>query len=411
MLPSTAPAPGYNSNNAGRNTFPNQQFVPHQETTEPMRDMFDEASVGSDFEATRSDINFEPEPFQRDRDHGSDDEYGYQGHEVDAARPEEHAQYANERNSLYFQPHKLNHKHSQSPMIPAKNEQATPKKQMGISGRFETLTIPPFQSQNADLQLRPSHGGSVEDQVNGKSKKRGRSSQPIFENQLDLQPGEPPLLEEDELPRHSASADNDQYIQSRDQGSAQNRFDIPSDEAGSTTDGESPSRQPKSRSDRLQQGSLMNPAYLTDSRLGPDFDDDALRGMTYAQLNRQSWEDVPISPQPALALPMELQGREVSLDERIEYYSTKGEDNALLEFYGSMSKSEWEQAGDFLLDKFGDVLKKIKEARRAKRDMVAQFEAEIEAREMAVRCKSEIFEKEFKEMKTSGENVLRGKLG
>jgi hypothetical protein len=399
-LPSLALTPGYNSNNAGRNVFSNQQFVTQQENHNPIRGTFD-VGIDSDFDETRSDVNFE----QHRRKRGSDEEDGYdfEADVREAVFSEEEARYfprVDGQTSLHFRQHKLNHKHSQSPMIPAEVEQATPKKQTAISGRF--------QGQNADLQLRPSHDDSFEGQPNGNSKKRGRSSEPAFGNQQHLPPRSPPLFE-DELPRHGLAANEDQDIQDRKQGDGQNQFDILSDDAGSTTDGGSPSRQRRPRNNRLQQDPPIDLSdNQNDSRLDPDYGDDELRGMTYPQLKAQSWEDVPNAPQ--LKVPKELQGRDVSLGEQIEFYSKHGDETAQAEFFGSISTSEWEHAGDIFLEKFADLLKKFKDARQAKRNMVAQFEAEIEAREKAVRGKSDILEKEFKEMKASGESVLRGKL-
>ena len=407
VLSSVAPAPGYSPYNAGRDVGPDHPFVLQQENVAPIRDLFDEASVDSDFDATKDDIGIKFESFQGNRRHVGDDEYGYDDHEMEAFRPEELALHVNEGNSFYLQPQNSNQKHSKSPLLPPNIEQVTPKKQIAIVGRFDTTAKKSSGPQIAGLQIRPNHAGSVNGQANGHSKKHWRSGEPVSANQQHLQTQDP-SGHEDEAPMHVWPSDHN-GTPGRDEGNNENCFDISSDDTGSSADGGSPSHRRKSRSDWVQQHPSMHSGIQNDTRLDPDFDDNTLRQMTYAHLKGQSWEDVPHAPQ--LAVPEALQGRDVSLGERIEYYSMNGDHNVQLAFYASMSTSEWEQAGDFFLDKFADLLKKFKEARQAKRNMVAQFEAEIEAREKAVRGKSEILEKEFKEMKTSGESVLRGKLG
>lgn len=63
-----------------------------------------------------------------------------------------------------------------------------------------------------------------------------------------------------------------------------------------------------------------------------------------------------------------------------------------------------------MIDKFADLLKQMKQKKQEKRELTEKFEAEIEAREKAVRGKSDLLDKMFDEMKASGEGVLRGKI-
>jgi hypothetical protein len=55
-------------------------------------------------------------------------------------------------------------------------------------------------------------------------------------------------------------------------------------------------------------------------------------------------------------------------------------------------------------------MKDIVAIRQEKRQLIEKFEAEIEAREKAVRGKSENLEERFKTMKATGQQVLRGKM-
>ncbi|KAJ4294770.1 hypothetical protein N0V88_005004 [Collariella sp. IMI 366227] len=54
-----------------------------------------------------------------------------------------------------------------------------------------------------------------------------------------------------------------------------------------------------------------------------------------------------------------------------------------LAFCGQLSLDEWDEAGDWFLAQFGDVVARLRKARRAKRQMVQRFEGEVAAREEA----------------------------
>ncbi|KAK5163264.1 uncharacterized protein LTR77_010850 [Saxophila tyrrhenica] len=59
------------------------------------------------------------------------------------------------------------------------------------------------------------------------------------------------------------------------------------------------------------------------------------------------------------------------------------------DFFASLSLGEWEQAGDWFLGRFGEVLSKMKGARQEKRSAAQTFEGEISARYQAVEKKRE----------------------
>lgn len=79
------------------------------------------------------------------------------------------------------------------------------------------------------------------------------------------------------------------------------------------------------------------------------------------------------------------------------------------EFFTRLSVDEWDEAGDWFLDKFGSVVQKLKQARRAKRDLIRQFEDEVAGREEAVRGKIEGIGKTLVELRQEGTSMMQGR--
>jgi hypothetical protein len=388
-LPSTAPAPGYVSNpTASRNTYPNNRFITHQPPAY-QRD-FDDVTVDSDFDVTKSDINFEPA-----------DENGEYQREVTMLpeRQHEYAVQAEQRFSQGMPQHRLHHVHSQSPLkIQPESQQTPPKPQAsGIVGRFQPSQGP---SQHSDLQVRLSQPVNESKQQMASSKKRNRSNERPRENyKQQRHEGDDELEDTDEydFPRPQIVGGR-----GRELTVPQNQLEIDSDEV--ETPATSPTRQRKTRhTDRLQSSQVT----IRDTYPTPDYNDEILKGMKYSELKSENWEKDP-NPK-SFDLPVELQGPGIGLGERIKYYADKKDDDLAL-FFEQLSASEWEQAGDWLIGKFGELMQQLKEKRQEKRALTEKFEAEIEAREKAVRSKSEHLDKKFNQMRASGEDVLRGKM-
>lgn len=58
------------------------------------------------------------------------------------------------------------------------------------------------------------------------------------------------------------------------------------------------------------------------------------------------------------------------------------------DFFASLNIDEWEEAGDWFLDRFGDTIKALKNVRREKRQAARALEDEIEQRETHVSKKA-----------------------
>ena len=377
-LPSTAPASGYASNqNSLRNTYPNNRFAKEQ----PLQysKAFDEITLNSDdFEATKSDLDFDPEEHEQYR----------QGEEMLDER--EYGAQAGQRYSHGLPQHTLHHVHSQSPLIVnPEYEQSPPKPQTsGTHSRFKKSEV-----MHSDLQLRQGQAADTMNQQTAGSKKRNRSDGPSRENYgQQRHQGDEELEEtdEDQLPGPP--------LEER-----QDHSEVSSNEAD--TPSASPTRQRKARLAQSSQLAVENghpPGYVP-----CDYSDEKLKGMKYSDLKAEDWDT--IRNHKPFELPAELQGQ--PLGDQIIYYADRIKtDEVAVLFFEQLSTSEWEEAGDWLIEKFADLLKQLKEKRQEKRRVTEKFEAEIEAREKVVRGKSDLFERKLKEMQASGEGVLRGKM-
>jgi Extracellular mutant protein 11 len=375
-LASTAPPLGYTSNTAPlRNTFPNPGYQPP-----PYPRGFDEVTVGSDFDQTKSDLGLDSE--------GDEDSELIENHKM----PVKHGYTPQAEQRFSIPPHQLHRVHSQQPLVMnvEEHEQSLPKAQTsGSHSRFQRS-----QHQHSDLQLRSGQPANTMNQQIVASKKRHRGDGPsseIFAKQRDEGDDELEETEEYDLPAAGTKAKEDMFDASSDGGDTH--------VAGDDIQNESPTRQ---RKGRLAQSS--QPTMGGDFP-PPDYNQEKLKGMKYSDLKAEDWDTIP-NPKP-FELPAELQG--YSLGEQITYYSRQPIEELAL-FYEHLSTSEWEQAGDWLVEKFGDLLKQLKDKRQEKRRLTEKYEAEIEAREKAVRGKSDLLDKKFDEMKTSGEGMLRGKI-
>ena len=77
-------------------------------------------------------------------------------------------------------------------------------------------------------------------------------------------------------------------------------------------------------------------------------------------------------------------------------------------FYSSLSLSDWDAAGDFLVDELAATLKQFKAARVRKREMARRFEDEVGRRYGDVKEESEKVGRRVKELRVGGEGLLGG---
>jgi hypothetical protein len=153
------------------------------------------------------------------------------------------------------------------------------------------------------------------------------------------------------------------------------------------------------------------------SSIKPDYEDGVLRQMSYAELKEQEFDEIPKANETTMEPDISLSN--LTLPERlaatVEQLHTGDErenekrQESLAELFGAMTKEDWEISGDWFLDRFSDVVYKLKEARKEKRRIVLEFEREMEDRELAVRESFTAYSEDMERMKEGAETVIAGK--
>lgn len=136
-----------------------------------------------------------------------------------------------------------------------------------------------------------------------------------------------------------------------------------------------------------------------------DYDPETLRTMKYEELKAQPFDFNPRTP-PSV-LPDNL--LTAPLPDKLQHVTTLPEDQRT-QFFSSLTMEEWEDSGDWFVERFSDLVKRMKDARQAKRKLAMEFEEEIASREEAVRKSKESVELELRTMKKGGEEVLKSKV-
>lgn len=135
-----------------------------------------------------------------------------------------------------------------------------------------------------------------------------------------------------------------------------------------------------------------------------DYDDADLERMSFAELQNEPFDHDPARevPQSPAKPPAD------NLGDRLKFYDGKDE-NIQAQFFTEMPVRDWEESGDWFLEQFGDIVKRMREARQAKRKMVEQYETEISNREEVVRRKKENIDRKLSKLKHDGDAMMKGK--
>ncbi|CAI6089785.1 unnamed protein product [Clonostachys chloroleuca] len=161
----------------------------------------------------------------------------------------------------------------------------------------------------------------------------------------------------------------------------------------------------------LMESALPQPTisqgYLAKSkkrhRASPDYDDMALSSKTFADLQNEPFDFDP--SKAILRNGHRNNGDDLSTNlEQFKHQAEKDQEA----FFSNMSMNDWEESGDWFVDQFADIMKRLKIARREKRQMIEAFEAEAAARERLVRCRSDAIDLKLEKMKHNGQRVIGG---
>ncbi|VUC21793.1 unnamed protein product [Clonostachys rosea] len=138
-------------------------------------------------------------------------------------------------------------------------------------------------------------------------------------------------------------------------------------------------------------------------RASPDYDDIALSSKTFADLQNEPFD---FDPSKAI-LRNGHRNDSDDLSTTLEQFKHQSEKDQEA-FFSNMSMNDWEESGDWFVDQFADIMKRLKTVRREKRQMIQAFEAEAAARENLVRCRSDAIDLKLEKMKHNGQRVIGG---
>ncbi|KAJ8116776.1 hypothetical protein OPT61_g1868 [Boeremia exigua] len=151
-----------------------------------------------------------------------------------------------------------------------------------------------------------------------------------------------------------------------------------------------------------QQCAEITSVGKTPSIINGDYDLETLSKMEYKQLTDESFDKDPRGHKPVLPEDM----REASLAERLHFVQRECDSVAQAEFFSALATDEWENAGDWFLDQFSEIIKKTRRARQNKRRAAQGFEREIETRHQHVAKKQRLVEGAMAKMKAQGEGLV-----
>jgi hypothetical protein len=149
-----------------------------------------------------------------------------------------------------------------------------------------------------------------------------------------------------------------------------------------------------------------------DRKFESDYPDEILQQMQYSQLEQESFDHTPTPPAittPKKPPPLPAADDAKTASEKLSFvlHSLPNEEDRH-RYLSSMTMSEWEEFGDELIGRLGEMMSKIKDARQARRKTTAVFEAEIKRRYDAVQKSDREVDRKLADMKQGGMGVLKG---
>ncbi|MCJ1250385.1 hypothetical protein MMC30_007612 [Trapelia coarctata] len=145
--------------------------------------------------------------------------------------------------------------------------------------------------------------------------------------------------------------------------------------------------------------------------LEPDYSEEDLSRMTYHQLKSEPFDHDPKAP-PSI-LPTDLQSQ--PFDRQLAHIINlphPSDEQSLAEqerFFASLPIDKYEECGDLILEKFGEIMNKFKKARQDKRQISRDFEKEVSRREALVTARVGALDSDMGRLRKAGQEVIRGK--
>jgi hypothetical protein len=137
-----------------------------------------------------------------------------------------------------------------------------------------------------------------------------------------------------------------------------------------------------------------------------DYEGEKLKTINYDDLRYQSFDHDPSCVGAAIKKKIGLPEDElqIPLSDRLSLMREKeaGQQQA---FFASLPVDEWEEAGDWFLEQFGEIMKQM---RKQKRKLAKEFEDEVSKRHELVASRKQDIAEAMSSMQTNGQEVLRG---
>jgi hypothetical protein len=134
-------------------------------------------------------------------------------------------------------------------------------------------------------------------------------------------------------------------------------------------------------------------------------DDTVLGTKTFSELQRE-----PFDLDPAKTVILNGDGSDGdSLSKRLRTIQTQPEREQRA-YFGRMPLDEWEASGDWFVDQFAGLMNRFKDARKEKRRVVQEFEAEAARREQAVRLRADAIDDKLVKMRQDGQRVVGSRV-
>jgi hypothetical protein len=144
------------------------------------------------------------------------------------------------------------------------------------------------------------------------------------------------------------------------------------------------------------------PSHEAAVRPDCDYDPGTLDNMEYHQLKIESFDTDPRTSDHPLSTDM----RQKPLKERLVHVQQNLDAGKQSDFFRALPTAEWEDAGDWFLDQFSDIIQRTKQARQKKRKLAQEFEDEIEKRHKHVSKKYRQVEDAMSKMQAQGEGLV-----
>ncbi|WEW59326.1 hypothetical protein PRK78_004796 [Emydomyces testavorans] len=169
---------------------------------------------------------------------------------------------------------------------------------------------------------------------------------------------------------------------------------------GSTTEAHAPPTTTSPQLSTLSPVSSKRPFTAFTS----DYHPNILQSKSFSDLHAEPFDYNPAPPPPVFP----PQDPELPLSEKLQRLKSLTDDQRRT-FFSSLTLVEWEDSGDWLIEQFGVVLQKTKDARRERRQVAAVFDEEIKRRYELVEGEVKGIRERMDDMRAGGMGVLKGR--